>query len=158
SGVAALLEVARLLSPLPACPRPILLVAYSYEEEGLLGSDAFAQREGPGIEEVINLDMVGRRHDQKIQVDGDPFIDPGALTSPLRAALGAAFGDGFGLRPPPTAKEGPESDHTSYIIRKIPAVTLTTGLHQDYHRPTDTPDKIDLEGEAFIAGATAKMA
>jgi hypothetical protein len=151
SGTAALLELARILAALPSCQRPIFFVAYSYEEEGLLGSEAFVAQMQDKLELVINLDMVGRRRSNAIEINGRPSK---AMRDALNKALPSAWFYGVTASP----EEGPQSDHTTFLLRGIPAITLTTGLHQDHHRPTDTLDKIDLVGASEIVDAAAAMA
>jgi aminopeptidase YwaD len=151
SGTAALLELARIIAALPSCERPIFFVAYSHEEEGLLGSEAFVERMKHKIELVINLDMVGRRHGNAIEINGKP-------SKTMRDALNKALANAWFYGAPATPKEGPQSDHTTFLLRGIPAMTLTTGLHQDHHQPTDTPDKLDILGATEIVDAATVIA
>jgi hypothetical protein len=150
SGTAALLETARILGALPSCGRPIFFVAYSYEEEGLLGSEAFVDKMKDKIELVINLDMVGRRNDNAIEIDGRPSKE-------MRMALDKTLPGRWFYGKLPSAQEGPQSDHTTFLLRNIPAMTLTTGLHEDHHQPTDTPDKIDFVGAAQIVDVAVSI-
>ena len=150
SGTAALLELARILAAQPSCERPIFFVAYAYEEEGLLGSEAFVERMKAQLALVINLDMVGRRRGNAIEVNGKP-------SRVMRDALNKALPNKWIYGAPASPEEGPQSDHTTFLLRDIPAMTLTTGLHDDHHQPTDTPDRVDLAGAAEIVDAAARM-
>lgn len=144
SGTAGLLEVMRLLRD--AGPRrTIAFLAASGEEEGLLGSEAFLA--GPpvalsAIKADINLDMIGRGRKGELHVM--PARRQGFVTTLTRDArtISARYGI--------TLSAGIEdywqdSDHYSFARRKIPAICFNTGLHADYHQPTDTPDKIDYD-------------
>jgi aminopeptidase YwaD len=150
SGTAALMEIARILSEMPSCERPVLFVGYAYEEVGLLGSEALVNSMRSNIGMVINLDMVGRRYDLPIEVNGKPSKE-------MRGALFEVMQDRWFYGSLPNAKEGPQSDHTTFILRDIPAMTLTTGLHNDHHRPTDTIDKLDIPGIAKIVDQTVAI-
>ena len=154
SGTAGLMEIARRLAEHPP-ERTVLFASFSGEEEGLLGSAHLVQHLPVAKESVVamlNLDMVGR-----------PKAGP-ALT------LG-----GFG-----TAKEWPEliekvngvhhlklatskggfgaSDHSSFYAADIPVLFFFTGAHEDYHKPSDTADKINYPGMAKVVGFAADCA
>ena len=148
SGTALLVEVARRLVARGPLPRTVLLVAFSGEERGLLGSAHYVANPAVPIADtvaMVNLDMVGRLDAEKLIVHGtgtsagfDELVDR------LAAAAGLT-----------TAKEpggfGP-SDHSSFYAKKVPVLHLFTGSHADYHRPTDTADKINYEGMVRLAG------
>jgi membrane-associated protease RseP (regulator of RpoE activity) len=141
-------EVARRLVARGPLPRTVLLVAFSGEERGLLGSAHYVANPAVPIADtvaMVNLDMVGRLDAEKLIVHGtgtsagfDELVDR------LAAAAGLT-----------TAKEpggfGP-SDHSSFYAKKVPVLHLFTGSHADYHRPTDTADKINYEGMVRLAG------
>jgi Zn-dependent M28 family amino/carboxypeptidase len=150
SGTAALLEIARILSALPSCERPVLFVAYAYEEEGLLGSEALLAAMRPQIGMVINLDMVGRKNTLPVEVNGDP-------STTMRRALNEVFQGGWFYGKLPSAEDGPQSDHSTFVLRGIPAMTLTTGLHDDHHRPTDMLERVDVDGVAEIVEQTVAL-
>jgi hypothetical protein len=153
SGVAALLAIADALVAAGPQPRSVLLVAFAAEELGLLGSSHLV-REPPAacpvekMQLMVNLDMVGRPRDGKLYLDGTGTAkglrervaaaaraDP---ATPLEVSWGA--GDGYG-----------PSDHTSFHARGVPVLFFFTGAHGDYHRPTDTADKVDPQGLAEVA-------
>ena len=153
SGTALLVEVARMLKQEGPFPRTILFVAFSGEERGLLGSAHYAANAVVPLAStaaMVNLDMVGRLDGNKIVVHGTGTgtgLD--ALVDRLVAARGfeaAKEPGGFG-----------PSDHSSFYAKKIPVLHLFTGSHSDYHRPTDTADKINYEGMVRIARLVADI-
>jgi acetylornithine deacetylase/succinyl-diaminopimelate desuccinylase-like protein len=147
SGTALMLEVARRLAAAGPLPRTVVFVAFSGEERGLLGSAHYTANAPLPLADtvaMVNLDMVGRLNADKLIVQG---ADTGKGLDPLIDRLGAA--GGFTI-----AKEsggfGP-SDHASFYARKIPVLHLFTGSHPDYHRPSDTAEKINYEGMERLA-------
>lgn len=153
SGTALLVEVARQLREGGPLPRTVLFAAFSGEERGLLGSGHYAANPAVPLADtvaMVNLDMVGRLVDDKIIVHG---TGTGTGLEQLVDRLVAAHG--FGV-----AKEaggfGP-SDHSSFYAKKIPVLHLFTGSHADYHRPTDTAEKINYDGMVRIAGLVADI-
>ena len=159
SGVAALLELARAFAAEGPARRTVLFAAFGAEELGLLGSAQLvknppARCPTEKMQLMVNLDMVGRPRDGKVYVDGADTakglratIEALAAERP-RLPLHVAFGGG-GYGP---------SDHTSFYARGVPVVFLFTGAHADYHRPSDTADKIDAGGLAAIARLARRIA
>jgi hypothetical protein len=147
SGTALLLEVARRLAMADPLPRSVLFIAFSGEERGLLGSGHYTNNPAVPLADtaaMVNLDMVGRLTDDKLIVYGTGTgTGFDALTDRLVAA------HGFDLTKEPGGF-GP-SDHASFYAKKIPVFHLFTGSHADYHRPTDTAEKINYEGLARLA-------
>ena len=157
SGVAGLLEVAAAVEHLPQRPRRSILVAFwDGEEKGLLGSYHFLRVKPAalaGMQTVfsINLDMIGRLRGRRLEVYG-------ARTSPgLRAAVMQANTN-------PTVRAGLElafdwditddSDHYPFIAAGIPTVMFHTGLHDQYHRPSDDVHLVNLDGIEPVARLT----
>ncbi len=151
SGTAMLIEVARRLAAEAAAkgsfPRNILFASFSGEERGLLGSAHYTANAAVPLAEtvaMVNLDMVGR-------LDGNKVIVHGTGTG---TGLDALVDRLVGSHSFEVAKEpggfGP-SDHSSFYARKIPVLHLFTGSHSDYHRPTDTAEKINYDGMVRIA-------
>jgi len=147
SGTAVLVEVARRLAAGPPLPRGVLFAAFSGEERGLLGSGRYTADPAVPLADtvaMVNLDMVGR-------LDGDKVVVHGTGTG---TGLDTLVDRHFAVHGLTAAKEpggfGP-SDHASFYARKIPVLHLFTGSHGDYHRPTDTADKINVEGMARLA-------
>ncbi|KYG08420.1 hypothetical protein BE21_23810, partial [Sorangium cellulosum] len=158
SGTAMLLEVARRFASLPARPdRNLLFIAFGAEELGTLGSRHFVDHPPAPLEgtksvvAMINADMVGRMREDKLLVDGlgtspdwKPIVDDAARGLGLALQFGV---EGFGA-----------SDHTSFTASRVPVAFLFTGVHEDYHRPSDTADKIDAAGVSRSAVLAARMA
>jgi len=159
SGVAILIELARLLADEPAPERSIVFIAFTGEEAGLLGSRYFAEHPLPvpldGINGVVNMDTVGRLGDQDISVFG-----AGTATEWPHIFRGIGFSAGIGSRT--ITGDFASSDHQSFIDKGIPGVQISSGANLDYHRPTDTVDKIDGAGlikvAAFVKETVAYLA
>jgi hypothetical protein len=142
SGTAALLGVAEALVRTGGARRSVVIAAFSGEELGLLGSAHYVDHPAVPLDRtvaMVNLDSVGRLRDGRLHVMG---VDTGQGLRPLveQAAQGLAApltlrGDGVG-----------PSDHTAFLNRERPVVFFFTGAHGDYHRPSDTWDKIDADG------------
>jgi aminopeptidase YwaD len=145
SGTAAVLALARRLAVHPA-RRTIVLVNFDAEETGLFGSRAFVEHlpvEKDSIAFMINLDMVGRLRGRQLLVDGSVASD--WLRTVVDSAAHAAgvhtgFTPGFASR----------SDHGSFARAGIPAISLFTGYHSDYHRVSDIASRVDGPGIAKI--------
>ena len=152
SGTAALLGVASLLAErargVPAdggCGPPahdVVFAAFTGEEMGIVGSSHFVDdppRPIGRVEAMLNMDMVGRLKDDKLMVMGAGTAEefPALLENANRDARFElkTSGDGYG-----------PSDHSSFYKRQVPVLMLFTGAHADYHRPTDTWDRIDEPG------------
>ena len=175
SGTAAVIELARQFTREKSNKRTIIFVAFSGEEEGLFGSKYFVNNPVFPLENIvamINLDMVGRLHDNKLTIGGigtasewknlvekkntgESTVTPLALSSNMRLkpAASPAYNfvlglseDGFG-----------PSDHSSFYTKKIPVLFIFTGTHLDYHKPSDTADKINYTGEANIISYVAAI-
>ena len=149
SGVAVLLEVAKQLHNSFTGKRPIVFVAFTAEESGLLGSQHFvAFPPLPFAKEkimaMVNLDSVGRLEGRAMEV----FGTSSAYEWPFMAQ-GIGFTIGVPSQFP--AQEVAGSDHVSFLDAGIPAIHLFSGLHNDYHRSTDTLEKLDLQGMSDIA-------
>jgi hypothetical protein len=157
SGTAGVLELARLLAPQKGqLRRGILFADFAGEELGLLGSAAWVQSPTRPLDKavaMINMDMIGRIKDQKVYVGG---VGTG---STLKAAVEQAqAGSGFKIEYSPGGYSS--SDHTSFVSKKIPVLFFFSGLHSDYHKPSDTWDKIDSESAARllkVVGETGEL-
>jgi Tol biopolymer transport system component len=167
SGAATLLEVARdLASKKTDLRRDVVFVAFSGEESGVLGSAHYvAQALGAekarggkltNVYAMLNMDMVGRMRENRLQVFGVETATEwqdmiGAACETNRVSC-AASGDGYG-----------PSDQTSFFAAGVPVLHFFTGTHSDYHKPSDTADKVNAAGAqqtgkicADIALAAAK--
>jgi aminopeptidase YwaD len=152
SGTAAVLEIAQALAAAPKRPRrSILFVAFTGEEKGLIGSLALAaQASGRHVVAMLNLDMVGRMRDHALEIGGTP------TARDWEAIVNAANQEQLTLTFP--KRVVPNSDHASFLGRQVPSLFLFTGLHGDYHRASDTPDKINAEGIAQAARLALRIA
>lgn len=141
SGVAALLELALRFYDSPI-EENILFAAFSGEEKGLAGSKHFVQEPTIPLEAVsymINLDMVGRMNSER------SLAVYGFGTAPEWAdAVATANTDSLNLLFHESGI-GP-SDHTTFYLEDIPVLHLFTGQHDDYHKPSDTNEKLNYEG------------
>lgn len=142
SGVAVLLELARFLAGKPQ-PRSIVFVAFTGEEAGRLGSQYFIQySSGYPVDRMIamvNLDTVGRLGERPLLVLGT-----GTAEEWVHILRGAGYVTGVPVKP--VADDIGSSDQTSFIAAGVPAVQLFSGAHADFHRPGDTPARIDAAG------------
>lgn len=149
AGVAALIEVASQLVRAFTPQRPILFVAFSGEESGLLGSQYFVDNPPTGFESrdfyaMINLDAVGRLNGRDLQV----FATDSAYEWPFMAQ---GIGFTIGVNSTFPANTIASSDHVSFLNAGIPAIHLFSGVHEDYHQLSDSADKLDLAGMADVA-------
>ncbi len=158
SGTAALLEVARQLAADKASlRRDVVIAAFSGEERGVLGSSFLLKEPPPGlapkeIYAMINMDMVGRSRSGKVDVIAwDTATEWPSLLRPAceAARLECAESAGGGYGP---------SDHSPFYGAGVPVLFFFSGVHADYHKPSDTPDKIHFGGVAQVAGAVAGVA
>lgn len=168
SGSATMLALARAFAGSPARPRrSLLFVWHGAEEKGLLGSAHFTQQPTVPIDSIVaqlNADMIGRNHPDSIFIVG-PRAAPGNQSRVLGAILdsvNAAQQRPFAVNREWDSPTHPEriyyrSDHYNYAARGIPILFFTTGLHDDYHRVTDTPDKIDYEKLARVGRLLHEM-
>ncbi len=146
SGTAALLELARVLKKEKKSPYNYLFIAFSGEELGLFGSKYFVEHPTIDLQKVnymINMDMVGRLNDSTHNL-----TIGGIGTSPTWSSILSTQNPSFTIKID-SSGTGP-SDHTSFYRKNIPVLFFFTGLHQDYHKPSDDFDKINYNGEAKI--------
>jgi aminopeptidase YwaD len=148
SGVSALIEIAEDISlELREPRRTICFVAFASEEMGLLGSHQFVSAPPFPLEKIvamINMDMIGRLRDKRLLVGG-----VGTANEFQKLVEGVNKQYGFNLI---FDKSGlGAGDHTSFSLKRIPVLFFFTGVHADYHRPSDDWDKINAEGGAMVA-------
>jgi membrane-associated protease RseP (regulator of RpoE activity) len=134
------------MAKLPVKPdRTIVFAAFSGEELGLYGSRHYIESSNSpsAIKAMINLDMVGRLRENRLTVfgarSGENLSD---LVTKNARALGLDITD---------SNDVGRSDHMSFYSKKIPVLHFFTGTHGDYHRATDTWDKLNFEGMAKIS-------
>jgi hypothetical protein len=140
SGTSAVLAIAERLARQPL-GRNVALLFWSGEELGLLGSSAFIDSPSVPLDELsayLNLDMVGRMVDNRLTVQA-------AGTSPVWARVleRANIASGFDLH----LQQDPHlpTDSASFNQAEIPTLNFFTGTHADYHKPSDTPERIEYE-------------
>jgi aminopeptidase YwaD len=156
SGTAALGEIARRLLEGPRPDRSVLFIAFTGEERGLWGSAHFVSDPTIALDHVVamlNLDMVGRVVNDEVTVFGVGTAEEwdGVLTAanedmehPLKVSESP---DGYG-----------PSDHSSFYGEGIPVLHFFSNTHEDYHRPTDDWQRINVDGLDRIAELTSNVA
>ncbi|HEY3105070.1 MAG TPA: M20/M25/M40 family metallo-hydrolase, partial [Pyrinomonadaceae bacterium] len=178
SGVAGVLELARIFSAQKP-RRTIVFIAFSGEEEGLIGSNYYVNHPVVPLANtvaMINMDMIGRLKVRNLIVGGVGTAqewrsliesenttskpagsrdvqavlkisgEPVAATNPNANFTLTLNEDGYG-----------PSDHSSFYAKQIPVLFFWTGTHNDYHKPSDTAEKINYEGEARIVSFVANI-
>ena len=147
SGTAALIELARILDNSKARSNNYLFIAFSGEELGLYGSKFFTENPTIDLSRVnymINMDMIGRLNDSSKVLTVGGFGTSPQWSKLVYSTTSLPFTikiDSSGTGP---------SDHTSFYRKDIPVLFFFTGLHTDYHKPSDDYDKINYAGEASI--------
>jgi len=147
SGTAALIELARMLSGDQDKKNNYLIMAFSGEEKGLLGSNYFIKHPTVNLNHVnymINMDMVGR-----LKTDEPVLLINGTGTS---AAWHTVIDTAsmLGLKVKTTESGVGPSDQTSFYLDSIPAIHFFSGTHSDYHKPSDDEPLINYDGEIKI--------
>jgi len=154
SGVAVMIELARTLAAAGAPPRTIVFIGFSAEESGLNGSKYYVANPTPialdGIRAVVNLDTVGRLGNGEVIA-----LATSTATEWQHVLRGITFTTGIATKSIPGASQS--SDQQSFIDHGIPGVQLFTKATLDYHRPTDTADKIDVDGLVKVASVAREM-
>ena len=188
SGVAGVLELARILSSSNPKPRrTIVFIAFSGEEEGLIGSSYYVNHPIVPLANtvaMINMDMIGRLQNKKLIIGGvgtsqewRAMVNEENIMQSVEVSVNAPVvgSANISLNPPampivvgangqPVVTMDPgkqflltlnedgygPSDHSSFYSKQIPVLFFWTGTHEDYHKPSDTADKIFYAGEARI--------
>jgi aminopeptidase YwaD len=146
SGTAAVIELARELKKSKLKNNNYLFICFSGEELGLFGSKYFTEHPPIDIHSVnymINSDMVGRLNDSTHTITiGGYGTSPtwGTILDEKTKTISVKF-DSSGIGP---------SDHTSFYLKNIPVLFFFTGIHKDYHKPTDDVNKINFIGELEV--------
>ncbi len=152
SGTSLVMQLARAYTQGKAPNRSMLLVLFSAEEIGLLGSGYFTSHPTVDLENcvaMLNFDMVGRMKDNRLEVGG---MRTGGFESAVRELAEAYeldIKDGGGGRGP--------SDHTHFYNKDIPVLFFFTGIHRQYHRPEDDVHLINTDGAIRIARFAADI-
>ena len=166
SGTTGLIELARRFGAMKNRQgRRIVFIAFSGEERGLLGSQYYCKEPLYPLDKtaaMLNMDMIGRTK----LVPVDSF---GLFGKKDRLVIyGTGTGDGFGKLAEETAGKADfrlfkveasasNSDNDSFYVKKVPVLFLFTGLHGEYHRPADVPEKIDVQGMKRVADVAQQM-
>ncbi|HXR84526.1 MAG TPA: M28 family peptidase [Hanamia sp.] len=143
SGTVAVLELAKFLKSSKLKNNNYLFICFSGEEEGLYGSKYFAENSVVPLDQInymMNFDMIGRLNDTShlLTIGGFGTSPTWEKILPEKTKwLNIKF-DSSGVGP---------SDHTSFYMKNIPVLFFFTGVHKDYHKPTDDADKINFAGE-----------
>jgi hypothetical protein len=148
SGIAALLEMARLAAADRVhYARTVVFAAFAGEELGLLGSAYYVDHPAVPLDRtvaMIDLDMIGRPSGRVLisGLESAPSLQEDLKAAEAGSALQVkTFGEG--------ALVG-ASDDTSFLLRRVPSIAFFSGFHADYHRPSDTWEKIDPAGAAEV--------
>ncbi|HYE97292.1 MAG TPA: M28 family peptidase [Planctomycetota bacterium] len=138
--------------------RTIVFIAFSGEEAGLIGSAFYTRKPVGTIDRhvfMLNLDMVGRNPHRPIELHGVGSAEGGVIRQVAERAVAAAdlnakLNDGVKL-------VGGDSDHSSFRDKRIPYAFFFSGFHADYHRPSDTADKLAYDNMAKVGRASVDI-
>jgi hypothetical protein len=154
SGAVGVVELARYFSKQPAAKRGILFLNFAGEEQGLLGSAYYTDHPLLPLKDavaMVNLDMIGRMRDNKLYLGGTAsgttlktMVEKELPTHDLKVDYSGGPSEG-------------SSDHTSFTAHQVPALFFFSGLHSDYHKPSDTADRIDAVAAAKMLSLVADI-
>jgi hypothetical protein len=155
SGTAGVIELARYFAGQPQPKRGMLFLNFAGEELGLLGSGYYATHPELPLDKavaMINLDMIGRVRESKIFVGGAGTgsslrADLDQIVPRTRLKVDYSDQGGYG-----------SSDHTSFTAKQVPVLFFFSGLHGDYHKPSDTWEKIDGPASVEVLDLVAQVA
>ncbi|MFL6449947.1 MAG: M20/M25/M40 family metallo-hydrolase [Bryobacteraceae bacterium] len=155
SGTAGVVELARRFASTGVHRRGFLFLCFAGEEEGLLGSAYYAGHPSRPVADavaMINMDMIGRLKDNKLYIGGvatgstfKPVVDEATQHAHFEADQSDVGGYGA-------------SDHTSFTGRHVPTLFFFSGLHGDYHKPSDTWDKINAKDAVRVLAEVSEIA
>jgi len=159
SGTTTLLALAKAFGEGGLKPkRSILFIAFSGEEEGLLGSFHYVEHPIAPMGRhifMLNLDMVGRNPDKPIKIDGvgsaeGPRLRKVCEDAAAAAGLNAVVNDRVTVF-------GGDSDHTPFRDKGVPFIFFFSGFHPDYHKVTDHADRLAYPNMVRVAGAAGRI-
>ncbi len=153
SGTAGVMALARHLAARGGLPRTLVFVGFAGEELGILGSSHYIQHPAVPIEKTVlmlNLDMIGRLRDDTLYIFG---ADSG---TGLRQVLADAA-QGLPLKLQIRGDPFSPSDHTPFYVHERPVLFLFTGAHSDYHKPSDTWEKINAQGMETVVTFAGRL-
>lgn len=155
SGTAGVIELASYFGSRTRPRRGLLFLAFAGEELGLLGSSYYVNRPLLPLNKaaaMLNMDMIGRVQQGKL------FVGGSGTGSTLKSVLGSVATT-VDLKLDLSEQSGyGSSDHTSFTTKEVPILFFFSGLHADYHKPSDTWDKIDSAQAAKVLGLVAGVA
>ncbi len=154
SGTAGMLELAQWYAEHPT-RHGMIFMAFSGEEMGLLGSGHWVDKPTVPLTKIramFNLDMIGRLPDSTRQLNVQ-----GIGTSPVWKDIVEKDNDTEKFTLALIEDGQGSSDHSSFYTKGIPVLFFFTGLHTDYHRPSDDADKIDYSGEETVTRYVAEI-
>ncbi len=132
--------------------RSVIFLAVSGEEKGLLGSMWYADNPTIDLDQVVavlNMDMVSRNAPDTVHAIGEEYSSLGPLIQEI-SRTNPELGLVVAPDPEPEEQAFLRSDHFSFVQKGIPALMITTWLHDDYHLPSDTPERTDPDKAARI--------
>lgn len=159
SGTTTLMELARRLAQVPHRGRRLVFIAFSGEERGLLGSAYYCKHPLFPLADtaaMVNLDMVGRLRSDK-ETGKDKLQIEGVGTAKNFGALIDYLNKDFDFKLQKSPGGFGPSDHASFYAHSIPVLFFFTGDHSDYHRPSDTADKINVAGMRRVADMAQEL-
>lgn len=154
SGTAVIVALARAFAATGGTPRTLVFVLFGAEEIGLVGSGHYVRNPAWPLERttaMLNFDMVGRMRDGKLTIGGADTGD--RFRRVLADALAHVPGVTADIRGTPSSP----SDHSRFYAAGTPVLFFHTGVHPDYHRPSDTADKLNADGIATVAALGARV-
>ena len=156
SGTAGVLELARRFAPMQGkLHRGILFASFAGEELGLLGSAEWVKEPTRPIGKAVamlNMDMIGRIKDEKVYIGG---VGTGSTFQRVLEEAQKQTKSAFKIEYSPGGYSS--SDHMSFVTKKIPALFFFSGLHSDYHKPSDTWEKINPEDAVRLLDLVEKV-
>jgi hypothetical protein len=154
SGTAVVVGLARAFAAAGGTARTLVVALFGAEELGLVGSGHYVRHPAWPLERTIamlNFDMVGRMRDGKLTIGGADTGD--RLRRVVTDALASVTGVTADVRGAPHSA----SDHSRFYAAGMPVLFFHTGVHTDYHRPSDTAEKLNADGMARVAALAARV-
>ncbi|MFN3135133.1 MAG: M20/M25/M40 family metallo-hydrolase [Candidatus Kryptonium sp.] len=154
SGTVGLLELAEYFSHnRKKLNRTLVFIAFTAEEEGTIGSGYYVKNPVFPLENtiaMINMDMIGRMKENKLTIYG---VGTSPIWNEIIEKLNSEFKFELNL-----VKDGyGPSDHAQFYSKNIPVLHFFTGIHSDYHKPSDDYDKINYQGQKRILDFIARL-
>jgi len=158
SGTAAVIEIARALADRRPLDRSVVFVAFSGEEIGLHGSAHYVREPTVDISSIVamlNMDMIGRLTPDD---DANRLAIHGLGTGDCFHRIVERRAGGKNVRFIPDESALGPSDHSSFYKAGVPAMFFFTGIHADYHQPSDDVETVNAEGGADVAELVCEIA